>query len=203
MGEVYRARDMKLGREVAFKVLPASVAHDPNRLARFEREARVLATLNHPGVAAIYGVEDANGVRGLVLELVEGPTLADRLMTGPLPVKDALKIAFDIAEAVEAAVKLARAATGKPNIIVFQGSFHGRTHATMAMTTSKTIYRAGYQPLVPGIFVAPFPYAYAYGWDEETAVNFCLKELKKLLKMQKKKCRICRLTMSVFCRKHV
>lgn len=88
------------------------------------------------------------------------------------------------AEAVEAAVKLARAATGKPNIIVFQGSFHGRTHATMAMTTSKTIYRAGYQPLVPGIFVAPFPYAYAYGWDEETAVNFCLKELKKLLKMQ-------------------
>ncbi|HRQ36534.1 MAG TPA: aminotransferase class III-fold pyridoxal phosphate-dependent enzyme [Chloroflexota bacterium] len=88
------------------------------------------------------------------------------------------------AEAVEAAVKLARAATGKPNIIVFQGSFHGRTHATMAMTTSKTIYRAGYQPLVPGIFVAPFPYAYAYGWDEETTVDFCLKELKKLLKMQ-------------------
>ncbi|MBE7528510.1 MAG: aminotransferase class III-fold pyridoxal phosphate-dependent enzyme [Chloroflexi bacterium] len=88
------------------------------------------------------------------------------------------------AEAVEAAVKLARAATGKPNIIVFQGSFHGRTHATMAMTTSKTIYRAGYQPLVPGIFVAPFPYAYAYGWDEETTVNFCIKELKKLLKMQ-------------------
>jgi 4-aminobutyrate aminotransferase len=88
------------------------------------------------------------------------------------------------AEAVEAAVKLARAATGKPNIIVFQGSFHGRTHATMAMTTSKTLYRAGYQPLVPGIFVAPFPYAYAYGWDEETAVNFCLKELKRLLKSQ-------------------
>ncbi len=88
------------------------------------------------------------------------------------------------AEAVEAAVKLARAATGKPNIIVFQGSFHGRTHATMAMTTSKTIYRAGYQPLVPGIFVVPFPYAYAYGWDEETTVNFCIKELKKLLKMQ-------------------
>ncbi len=88
------------------------------------------------------------------------------------------------AEAVEAAVKLARAATGKPNIIVFQGSFHGRTHATMAMTTSKTIYRAGYQPLVPGIFVAPFPYAYAYGWDEETTVDFCIKELKRLLKMQ-------------------
>lgn len=88
------------------------------------------------------------------------------------------------AEAVEAAVKLARMASARPNIIVFQGSFHGRTHATMSMTTSKTIYRAGYQPLVPGIFVAPFPYAYSYGWDEETAVNFCLHELKKLLKMQ-------------------
>jgi 4-aminobutyrate aminotransferase len=88
------------------------------------------------------------------------------------------------AEAVEAAVKLARMATKRPNIIVFQGSFHGRTQATMAMTTSKTIYRAGYQPLVPGIFVAPFPYAYGYGWDEETAVNFCYRELKRLLKMQ-------------------
>lgn len=88
------------------------------------------------------------------------------------------------AEAVEAAVKLARAATGKQNIVVFQGSFHGRTHATMAMTTSKTIYRAGFQPLVPGIFVSPFPYAYSYGWDEETAVDFAVEELKKLLKMQ-------------------
>ena len=88
------------------------------------------------------------------------------------------------AEAVEAAVKLARAAAGKQNIIVFQGSFHGRTHATMSMTTSKTIYRAGYQPLVPGIFVAPFPYAYRYGWDEETTVNFCIRELRDLLKMQ-------------------
>ncbi|MCO5205696.1 MAG: aminotransferase class III-fold pyridoxal phosphate-dependent enzyme [Anaerolineae bacterium] len=88
------------------------------------------------------------------------------------------------AEAVEAAVKLSRAATGKPNIIVFQGSFHGRTHATMAMTTSKTIYRAGYQPLVAGIFVAPFPYAYYYGWDKETTSQFCVKELKRLLKTQ-------------------
>ena len=88
------------------------------------------------------------------------------------------------AEAVEGAVKLARAATGKSNIIVFQGSFHGRTHATMAMTTSKTIYRAGFQPLVPGIFVAPFPYSYAYGWDEETTVKFAIQEFKRLLKMQ-------------------
>ncbi len=88
------------------------------------------------------------------------------------------------AEAVEGAVKLARAATGKSNIIVFQGSFHGRTHATMAMTTSRTIYRAGFQPLVPGIFVAPFPYSYGYGWDEETTVKFAIQELKRLLKMQ-------------------
>ncbi len=88
------------------------------------------------------------------------------------------------AEAVEGAVKLAKAATGKTNIIVFQGSFHGRTHATMAMTTSKTIYRGGYQPLIPGIFVAPFPNAYAYGWDEDQAIDFAIRELKRLLVMQ-------------------
>ncbi len=88
------------------------------------------------------------------------------------------------AEILEAAVKLAKTATKRPNIIVFSGSFHGRTHLTMAMTTSKTIYRAGYQPLVPGIFVAPFPYAYKYGWDEATTVDYCLRELKLLLKSQ-------------------
>ena len=88
------------------------------------------------------------------------------------------------AEAIEGAIKLARYATGRPNIIVFQGSFHGRTNATMAATTSKTIYRAGYQPLASGFFVAPFPYAYRYGWDEQTTLNFCLKELKLLLKSQ-------------------
>jgi 4-aminobutyrate aminotransferase len=88
------------------------------------------------------------------------------------------------AEAVEAAVKLARHATGRNNLIVFQGSFHGRTHQTMAMSTSKTIYRQGYQPLPAGVFVAPFPYAYHYGWDEDTAVDFCLRELNYLLKTQ-------------------
>jgi 4-aminobutyrate aminotransferase len=88
------------------------------------------------------------------------------------------------AEAVEGAVKLARAATHRPNIIVFQGSFHGRTNATMAMTTSKTIYRAGYQPLASGVFVAPYPYAYRYGWDDETTLRFCLRELRLLLKSQ-------------------
>ncbi len=88
------------------------------------------------------------------------------------------------AEAVEASVKLARHATGKRNLIVFQGSFHGRTAQTMAMTTSKYIYRYNYQPLPGGIFVAPFPYRYYYGWDEETTVDFCLKELDRLLHSQ-------------------
>lgn len=85
------------------------------------------------------------------------------------------------AEATEASIKLAKAATGRQNVIVFQGSFHGRTHLTMAMTTSKTVYRHKYQPLPSGIFVAPFPYAYYYGWDEETTVTFCKKQLELLL----------------------
>ena len=88
------------------------------------------------------------------------------------------------AEAVEGALKLARHATNRPNVIVFQGSFHGRTVATMSMTTSKTIYRNGYQPLMPGVFVAPYPYALKYGWDEETTSQWCLDELELLLQMQ-------------------
>ncbi len=88
------------------------------------------------------------------------------------------------AEAVEGAVKLARHATGKPNVIVFQGSFHGRTVGTMSLTTSKTIYRAGYQPLMPGVFVAPYPYAYRFGWDEERTSTWCLDELEFLLATQ-------------------
>lgn len=88
------------------------------------------------------------------------------------------------AEAVEGALKLARMATGRPNVIVFQGSFHGRTVGTMSLTTSKTIYRAGYQPLMPGVFVAPYPYAYRYGWDPETTSRWCLDELEFLLKTQ-------------------
>ncbi len=88
------------------------------------------------------------------------------------------------AEAVEAAVKLARQATGRRNIIVFQGSFHGRTHQTMAMTTSKTVYRHNYQPLPGAIFVAPFPYSYYYGWDDEQATDFCLRQLDLLLHSQ-------------------
>ena len=101
MGEVYRARDPKLRREVALKVLPDQVARDPERLARFEREAHVLASLNHPNIAAIYGLEEADGVRALVMELVEGPTLAEHLERGALPLDESLAIARQIADALE------------------------------------------------------------------------------------------------------
>ena len=103
MGEVYRARDTKLNREVALKVLPPMFALDPDRVARFRREAQALAALNHPNIAAIYGLEDPSGVQALVLELVDGPTLADRIADGPLPLNEALAIGSQIAEAVEAA----------------------------------------------------------------------------------------------------
>ncbi|MBI3047876.1 MAG: serine/threonine-protein kinase [Acidobacteria bacterium] len=103
MGEVYRARDTNLGRQVAIKILPDTFAHDPERLARFEREAKTLAALNHPNIAQIYGFEKADGVRALVMELVEGPTLADRIAQGAIPVDEALPVAKQIAEALEAA----------------------------------------------------------------------------------------------------
>ena len=103
MGEVYRARDSKLGREVAIKILPSHFTADPERRSRFAREARLLATLNHPHIGAIYGLEEADGVSALVLELVEGPTLAERLARGALPIPQALAIARQIAEALEAA----------------------------------------------------------------------------------------------------
>src|SRR5512143_505960 len=103
MGEVYRARDSKLKREVAIKVLPEAFALDAERLARFQREAQVLASLNHPNIAAIYGVEETNGTLALVMELVEGPTLADRIAAGPIPLVDALPLARQIAEGLEAA----------------------------------------------------------------------------------------------------
>src|SRR5262245_62709381 len=102
MGEVYRARDPRLGREVAIKVLPDLVARDPDRLARFEREARLLAALGHAGIASIFGVvEDAGAAPALVMELVEGPTLAERIAQGPLPPEEALPIARQLTEALE------------------------------------------------------------------------------------------------------
>ena len=105
MGEVYRARDTKLGRDVALKILPEAFTADGDRVARFRREAQVLASLNHPNIAAIYGFEDSGDTQALVLELVEGPTLSDRIAKGPIPREEALPIAKQIAEALEAAHK--------------------------------------------------------------------------------------------------
>ena len=107
MGEVYRAHDAKLGRDVAIKILPRAVTSDPDRLARFEREARMLAALNHPNICAIYGLEEADGLRFLILELVDGETLGQKLATlrvlspqAPgLPIDEALMLARQIAEA--------------------------------------------------------------------------------------------------------
>jgi hypothetical protein len=103
MGEVYRARDTRLKRDVALKILPESFASDSGRLTRFQREAEVLASLNHPNIAAIHGFEESNGIRALVMELVDGPTLADRIARGPIPIDETLPIAKQIAEALEAA----------------------------------------------------------------------------------------------------
>ena len=103
MGEVYRATDTNLKRTVAIKVLPDAVAADPERLARFQREAEVLARLNHPNIAQIHGLERSDGTTALVMELVDGPTLADRIAQGPIPLDEALAIAKQIAEALEAA----------------------------------------------------------------------------------------------------
>src|SRR6202158_2842372 len=103
MGEVYEARDTKLGRNVAIKVLPEAFAHNSERRALFEREARMLAALNHPNIATIFGLEQAGIVHYLVMELVPGQTLAERLAAGPLGIEEALQIAGQIAEALEAA----------------------------------------------------------------------------------------------------
>ena len=103
MGQVWQATDTQLNRDVALKILPDAFAADPDRLARFKREAQILASLNHPNIAAIYGIEEAEGTRALVLELVEGPTLADRIAKGPIALDEALPIAKQIAEALEAA----------------------------------------------------------------------------------------------------
>ena len=104
MGEVYQAHDTKLGRDVAIKVLPEAFAHDPERLSRFQREAKMLAALNHPNIATIHGLEQSNGTSYLVMELVPGETLADRIKReGALPIEEALRICGQIAEALEAA----------------------------------------------------------------------------------------------------
>jgi serine/threonine protein kinase len=103
MGEVYRARDTKLGRDVAFKILPEAFASDTDRLLRFQREAQLLASLNHPNIAQIYGIVESGRTRAIVMELVEGETLQARLKRGALPVEEAVGIAKQVAEALEAA----------------------------------------------------------------------------------------------------
>src|SRR5215813_4822872 len=103
MGEVYRGRDTKLKRDVAIKILPDEFSRDPARVSRFQREAEVLASLNHPNIAAIYDLDEASGSRFLVLELVEGETLADRIRRGPVPIDESLNVAKHICEALEAA----------------------------------------------------------------------------------------------------
>src|SRR5688572_32306236 len=103
MGVVYRGMDSRLGRDVAIKVLPATLTADTDRLARFDREAKLLAQLHHPHIASVFGLEEANGVRALVMELVEVPTLAERLTAGPLSLAESLLIAQQVAEALEEA----------------------------------------------------------------------------------------------------
>ncbi|MBM4460557.1 MAG: aminotransferase class III-fold pyridoxal phosphate-dependent enzyme [Chloroflexi bacterium] len=140
----------------------------------------------HPKVVSAIQTQAGRLLHGQINIVYHQPALD--LVAELLPVTptglDSFFFSNSGAEAIEAAVKLAKQATGRPNIIVFNGSFHGRTHLTMAMTTSKTIYRVRYQPLVPGIFVAPYPYAYYYGLDPDAATDFCTRELKRLLKSQ-------------------
>ncbi|HMQ49678.1 MAG TPA: aminotransferase class III-fold pyridoxal phosphate-dependent enzyme [Saprospiraceae bacterium] len=140
----------------------------------------------HPRVVSAIQEQAAQLLFGQINCVLPQPTvlLAEKLKEVTPTAIDRFFISNSGAEATEAAIKLAKATTGRPNVIVFQGSFHGRSHLAMAMTTSRTAYRQRYQPLPGGIFVAPFPYTYYYGWDEETTVSFCLKQLNMLLYSQ-------------------
>jgi 4-aminobutyrate aminotransferase len=140
----------------------------------------------HPRVVAAVQEQVAKLIHGQINIVYSPPViaLAEALRAILPPHLDSYFFSNSGAEAIEGAIKLARQTSKRQNVIVFQGSFHGRTHLAMAMTTSKTIYRVGYQPLPAGVFVAPFPYPFHYGWDEETAVDFCLAELRHLLKTQ-------------------
>lgn len=140
----------------------------------------------HPRVVAAIQEQAARLIHGQI-NVVIAPSAVRLAETLNTVTPDAINCFFfsnSGAEATEGAVKLARMATRRTNIITFQGSFHGRTAQTMAMTNSKTVYRSRYQPLPSGVFVAPFPYTYRYGWDEETTVDFCLHELELLFKSQ-------------------
>ncbi len=140
----------------------------------------------HPRVVQAIREQATRLLHGQVNIVYHRPLLelARELRTIVPPTIDCFFFSNSGAEAVEGAIKLARHATGRPNVIVFQGSFHGRTALAMALTTSKTIYRAGYQPLPAGVFTAPYPYAYRYGWSPEQTEAFCLRELEFLLRTQ-------------------
>lgn len=140
----------------------------------------------HPRVVAAAQEQVGKLIHGQANIVYHQPMLdlVGELLTIVPPGLEAFFFSNSGAEAVEAAVKLARHATKRPNVIVFQGSFHGRTVGTMSLTTSNTIYRVGYQPLMPGVFVTPYPYAYHYGWTPEETSAFCLRELRYLLATQ-------------------
>ncbi|MBN1956431.1 MAG: aminotransferase class III-fold pyridoxal phosphate-dependent enzyme [Anaerolineae bacterium] len=140
----------------------------------------------HPRVVRAVQDQAAKLLHGQVNIVFHTPLLelVDELRAIVPPGLDSFFFSNSGAEAIEGAVKLARYATGRPNVVVFQGSFHGRTALTMALTTSKTIYRAGYQPLPAGVFVAPYPYVYRYGWEPEETTAFCLRELELILQSQ-------------------
>jgi len=140
----------------------------------------------HPRVVEAVRAQAGKLLHGQVNIVAHTPLLEliGELRTIIRPELDGYFFSNSGAEAVEGAIKLARMATGRSNVIVFQGSFHGRTVGTMSLTTSKTIYRAGYQPLMPGVFVAPFPYVYRYRWEPEQTVDWCLDELRFLLLTQ-------------------
>jgi 4-aminobutyrate aminotransferase len=140
----------------------------------------------HPRVVAAIREQAGKLIHGQVNIVYHQPLLrlVEALREVVPPALDTFFFSNSGAEALEGAVKLARHATRRPNIVVFQGSFHGRTNLTMAMTTSKTVYRQHYQPLAAGVFVAPYPYAYRYGWEPEEASRWCLRELRHLLASQ-------------------
>jgi 4-aminobutyrate aminotransferase len=140
----------------------------------------------HPRVVEAIQKQAGLLIHGQVNIVLHKPMLelVDELKTIVNPVLDGFFFTNSGAEAVEGAIKLARHATGRTNVIVFQGSFHGRTVGTMSLTTSKTVYRAGYQPLMAGVFVAPYPYSYRYGWSDEQTTQWCLEELEFLFLSQ-------------------
>lgn len=140
----------------------------------------------HPEVVAAAREQTGKIIHAQVNIIYHQPLLrlAEALRQVVPPSLDSFFFSNSGAEAVEGAVKLARHATGRPNVVVFQGSFHGRTNQTMAMTTSKTVYRQHYQPLAAGVFVAPYPYAYRYGWEPEEISQWCLRELRHLFATQ-------------------